>query len=114
MRERDPANAGYLTSVNTPFSVWVVVFLALALANLPFLTLRGLGVIPLQKPKTLGLRALELLVCYLLAGLAGLAFERRAGEIAPQTWEFYAITVFLFLTFAFPGFVYRYLVMRNR
>ena len=52
-------------------------------------------------------------MCYgLVAGLGAL-FEARAGQIAPQTWEFFAITVFLFLTLAFPGFVYRYLLVRR-
>jgi hypothetical protein len=51
-----------------------------------------------------------LVVLYLIAGALGLLLEQRAGQIAPQTWEFYAITVTLFLTIAFPGFVYRYLL----
>ncbi|MBN9340837.1 MAG: DUF2818 family protein, partial [Comamonadaceae bacterium] len=43
-----------------------------------------------------------------------LLLERRAGQIAPQGWEFYAVTATLFATFAFPGFVFRYLVRRRR
>jgi hypothetical protein len=35
--------------------------------------------------------------------------EKRAGQIGPQTREFYAIAATLFLTFAFSGFVFRYL-----
>ena len=46
---------------------------------------------------------------YLLAGGVGLYLEQRAGQIAPQGWEFYAITGALFITFAFPGFTWRYL-----
>ena len=48
-------------------------------------------------------------------GKAGFAMllERRAGQNAPQGWEFYAITGTLFLTLAFPGFVYRYLLRRH-
>ena len=42
-----------------------------------------------------------------------LLLEKRAGQIAPQGWEFYAITGTLFITLAFPGFVYRYLVRRR-
>ncbi len=87
--------------------------LAVAGANMPFLTARALGLIRLQHPKTLGLRLGELLVFYLLTGAIGLALEQRAGQIAPQTWEFYAITGALFLTLAFPGFVYRYLFKRH-
>jgi hypothetical protein len=40
----------------------------------------------------------------------GLILEQRVGQIAPQAWQFYAITATLFVTFAFPGFVYRYLL----
>jgi hypothetical protein len=46
-------------------------------------------------------------------GAVGLFLENRAGQIAPQKWEFYAITVALFFTLAFPGFVYRYLLKRK-
>jgi hypothetical protein len=43
----------------------------------------------------------------------GLLLENRAGQIAPQGWEFYAITGALFITLAFPGFIYRYLLKHN-
>jgi hypothetical protein len=113
VRPRHTANAGHLIAVSTTFAVWLVVLLALGAANLPFLTSRLLGVIPLKKPKTIGLRLLELLGMYVVVGLIGLLLERRLGQIAPQTWEFYAITGALFLTLAFPGFVYRYLLKRS-
>jgi hypothetical protein len=70
---------------------------------------RLLAVLPLSATKSLGLRLLELMACYLLVGALGMLLEKRAGQIAPQNWEFYAITAALFLTFAFPGFVFRYL-----
>lgn len=56
------------------------------------------------------MRLLELLALYLIVGAVSLLLEQRAGQIAPQTWEFYAITATLFLTIAFPGFIYRYLL----
>lgn len=87
--------------------------ISLGAANLPFLTSRLLGLIPLRKPKTLGTRLLELLGLYIVAGAIGLFLEQRLGQIAPQGWEFYAITAALFLTFSFPGFVYRYLLKRS-
>lgn len=90
-------------------SVWILVLTALCAANLPFVNHRLMGVIALSKPKTPWARLAELLVFYFLAGGVGLALEQRAGQIAPQAWEFYAITAALFVTFAFPGFVYRYL-----
>ena len=72
-----------------------------------------MAVATLKTPKSLGLRLLELVVFYFLVGGIALFLEKRVGQIAPQNWEFYAITGALFLTFAFPGFVYRYLLKRR-
>lgn len=92
-------------------AVWLVLGLAFFAANLPFLNNRLLALVALARPtKSLGLRLLELLLGYFLVGALGLLLERQLGQIAPQGWEFYAITAALFLTFAFPGFVFRYLV----
>jgi Protein of unknown function (DUF2818) len=90
-------------------SVWLVVLLALLLANLPFISKRLFAVLALKNHKSLALRLAELFVGYLVAGGFGLYLEQRSGQIAPQGWEFYAITGALFVTFAFPGFTYRYL-----
>lgn len=91
-------------------AVWTLVIIALCAANLPFVSQRFMAVIAMVKPKTPWLRLLELVIFYLIAGGIGLALEQRAGQIAPQRWEFYAITATLFVTFAFPGFIYRYLL----
>jgi hypothetical protein len=90
--------------------VWALVLLALLAANLPFISQRFMLVYPLSSTKTLPLRLLELVLWYFIVGALGLALEHRAGQIAPQGWEFYAITGTLFVTFAFPGFVLRYLL----
>jgi hypothetical protein len=94
-------------------SIWLVLVLAFCAANLPFVTERLLGVIPVAQGKNLGMRLGELVLMYLVVGGIGLLLEQRAGQIAPQRWEFYAITAALFLTFAFPGFVWRYLFKRK-
>jgi hypothetical protein len=91
-------------------AVWFVVLAALVGANLPFFNQRLLAVIPLKAGKNLPIRLVELAVCYFVVGGMALLLEQRAGQIAPQGWEFYAITAALFLTLAFPGFVYRYLM----
>ncbi len=90
-------------------SVWVVVLVALLLANLPFISNRLFAVLALKSPKNLATRLAEMVVWYFVAGGLGLFLEQSAGQIAPQGWEFYAITGALFITFAFPGFTYRYL-----
>jgi hypothetical protein len=94
-------------------SVWFVVLVALLAANLPFLNDRLLAVVPLRFPKNLGIRLLELVLLYFVVGGLGLLLEQRLGRIAPQGWEFYAITGTFFLTLAFPGFVFRYLYKRH-
>ena len=94
-------------------SVWLVVLLALLVANLPFISNRLFALYTLKSPKNLALRLAEMLVWYLAVGGLGLYLEQRSGQIAPQGWEFYAITGALFLTFAFPGFTYRYLFKRR-
>ena len=91
-------------------SVWLVIVVAFVTANLPFVNQRVLALIPLSGPKILAVRLAELVVFYFIAGGVGLALENQAGQIAPQGWQFYAITGALFVTFSFPGFVYRYLL----
>ena len=90
-------------------SVWMLVALALLAANLPFLSNRLLLFYRLQGNKNLAIRLAEMTVWYFVVGGLGLYLEKRVGQIAPQGWEFYAITGTLFITFAFPGFIYRYL-----
>lgn len=79
-------------------------------ANFPFFTDSLFGLVRLKSaPKSFAWRLLELLVLYLLViGIAHL-LESRLGNAFRQEWQFYAITVCLFLVFAFPGFVLRYL-----
>jgi hypothetical protein len=90
-------------------SIWIVILAAFAAANLPFLNERLLGVVPLGNRKSLAVRVAELVVLYFIVGGLGLLLENSAGQIAPQGWEFYAVTGALFITLAFPGFIWRYL-----
>jgi Protein of unknown function (DUF2818) len=94
-------------------SVWLVIVAAVFAANLPFLSQRLLAVIPLASGKNLAIRLAELVLLYFVVGGAGLLLEKRLGQIAPQGWEFYAITGTLFVTLAFPGFVWRYLLKHH-
>ncbi|QNP48071.1 DUF2818 family protein [Diaphorobacter aerolatus] len=95
-------------------AIWLVILAAFAAANWPFLSQRLMLVGPLPKgAKPFAVRLLELVVLYLVVGLIAMLLERRAGQNAPQGWEFYAVTATLFITLAFPGFVYRYLVRRR-
>lgn len=95
------------------WQIGVVLLLAVLAANLPFVNQRLLLLGPLRHPKPLAWRLLELVLLYFVVGGIGLALEQQAGQIAPQGWEFYAVTGTMFLTLAFPGFVYRYLLQRH-
>lgn len=64
--------------------------------------------------KSFLVRLLELLVFYALVGALGFAFEINMGNSFAQTWEFYAITLSLFVVLGYPGFVYRYLLRRRK
>lgn len=89
--------------------VWLVLIVALTLANLPFVNERVFVVGPRHAPKSLGWRLLELFVFAVISLGLGFVIEARVGQRHPQGWEFYAAFACLFLTFAFPGFVWRYL-----
>ena len=95
--------------MSTTAAVWLVLLLALVAANLPFVNERLFVVGPQRAPKSLAWRLLELLVLGALVVGLGVALEARIGQRHPQGWEFYAVAVCLMLTFAFPGFVWRYL-----
>lgn len=88
---------------------------ALVAANLPFMNERWLvaGPVATADRKPMWGRLVELVLLYFVVGGLALLLERRAGQIYPQGWEFYAITATLFLTLAFPGFVWRYLTKRR-
>ena len=90
----------------------ILVLLALLAANLPWFSERLFFMMPVKK-KHAGWQLLELVVLYfVMGGIAFLSERLTMGQIAPQNWEFYATTACLFLVFAFPGFVWRYLWRR--
>ncbi|MBS0391504.1 MAG: DUF2818 family protein [Proteobacteria bacterium] len=95
-------------------AIWLVIVAALVAANLPFVNDRWL-IVGKRAPhgKPFPARALELVLLYILVGLLARVIEQRAGQVASQGWEFYAVTAALFITLAFPGFVYRYLMRRG-
>ena len=107
--------------MDSSLAVMLVIALALAGANLPFVNERLFGCVPVPGGKTadgearnkaFALRLLELVALYFIVGLVARLLESRIGSVFVQTWEFYAVTGCMFLVLAFPGFVLRY--MRKR
>jgi hypothetical protein len=106
--------------MNVSLASWLVIAVALVLANLPFFNEYVFGFIPLKPAQPGGARnkhpawrLLELIVLYFVVGALAYALESRIGNVFAQTWEFYAITGCLFIVLAFPGFVMRYLRKRR-
>ncbi|QYG03646.1 MULTISPECIES: DUF2818 family protein [Massilia] len=106
--------------MDSSLAALLVIALALAGANLPFVNERLFGLVPVPggkgagepRNKVFALRLLELVVLYFVVGLVARLLESRIGSVFVQTWEFYAVTGCMFLVLAFPGFVMRY--MRKR
>ena len=93
--------------------VLLVLGVAVVAANLPFVTERLLIFGPRREAKGLAWRLLELLLLYAATLGLGASIESRIGQRQEQGWEFYAALACMFLTFAFPGFVWRYLRRRR-
>jgi hypothetical protein len=92
----------------------IILALAFVAANLPFVLERRLFVLPPRgEDKSLAWRLLELVLMYFAIGGLAWLVEKNLGPVHPQRWEFYATTACLFLVFAYPGFVYRFLWRRR-
>ncbi len=92
------------------FSTTLLLILAFIAANLPFLLERIFFIVkPKAGSKNFAWRLLELVVLAFVVGGIALLLEGKLGDVHRQNWEFYAINAALFVVFAYPGFVYRYL-----
>ena len=91
----------------------ILLAIALIAANLPFVTERLFFIKLLTSDKHIGWHLLELVALYFVVGGIAWLLENKTGSVQRQNWEFYAITASMFLVFAFPGFVYRYLWRRK-
>ena len=90
-------------------SVVLLVLIALVAANLPWLSGKVFIFLPAPKQgKRNRICWLEWSVYYFLVGLVAMGLEYKAtGGTHAQDWEFYVITLCLFLVFALPGFLFR-------
>ena len=96
----------------TAASAFLLFAVAATAANAPFFSHRILFIWAPKgerRDKHGGWRVLEVVVLYLLTLALAKALEARIGAVYPQGWEFYAVTVCLFLVLGYPGFVLRYL-----
>ena len=96
--------------MNEATAALALIAIAIFVANLPWMSERILLVgKPAEGHKRAWWRWLEWLLLYFIVGGMALGVEHKVtGQIYPQDWEFYAITLCLFLVFALPGFLYRH------
>lgn len=74
------------------------------------LALPSVLVSPYVKIKKLAVRLFELLTMYFLVGSVGFMIEAYFANSVPQQWQFYAISLSIFVVLGFPGFVWRHLM----
>ncbi|MCC8992252.1 MAG: DUF2818 family protein [Candidatus Contendobacter sp.] len=88
--------------------------LAVVVANLPWLSDRGLFFIARNvQLKSFWLQLIEWGLLYGLVLGMGFGLEYKTiGAVHLQDWEFYTVTLCLFAVSALPGFVYRYQLRR--
>jgi len=91
-------------------SILVLLVVAAISANIPWLSERFLFIFPLpQHNKKVWMRLLEWVLLYILVGAIAMGMEQKIyGQRHAQSWEFYVVTVALFMLFALPGIIYRF------
>lgn len=104
--------------MSTTIAIFILFILALIAANIPFISDRVMFLYASKSRKIFWLRLLEWFSMYLLTLALATGLEIKLyGEAYskiweiwhfPQYWEFYIITLCLFLVFALPGFIYQY------
>lgn len=104
--------------MNQSLALYLLITFAVVAANLPFLSERLFAVLPYRRAgqaavKPFWVRAGELLVLYGVSVSLGFAFEARLGNRFVQAWEFYAITLSVFVVLGYPAYVWRYLLQRR-
>jgi len=104
--------------MSTSVAILILFIMTLAAANIPFISDRILLFIDSKSPKSFWLRLFEWFIMYVLTLALAMGLEIKLyGEAYskvwefwnfPQHWEFYTITLCLFLVFALPGYIYHY------
>lgn len=90
-------------------AVWLLLVTAIVLSNIPFILSNRLFIFLKVPDKSVIITAGEWFLYFIITGFFAYMLENKSmGHVAPQDWEFYTVTFFMFMIFAFPGFVYRY------
>jgi len=90
--------------------ITILLIASIIAANLPWLTERSLLIFPPQPSgKPVWMRLIEWFILFIIMGGVAIGLEIKAtGGSHSQDWEFYWVSLFLFMIFALPGFIYRH------
>jgi len=104
--------------MSSSIAVIILFIITLIAANIPFISDRILLVRETNDNKKFWLRAIEwfLMSIVVMAIAIGLEIKLHGSAYSnvwefwnfSQHWEFYSITLCLFIVFALPGFIYHY------
>lgn len=104
--------------MSSPFAVSILFIVSLIAANIPFISDKKLLLLSSDNEKKFWLRALEWFLMYLVVMAIAIGLEIKLHGNAYRNvwefwdfsahWEFYSITLCLFVVFALPGFIYHY------
>lgn len=104
--------------MTTSIAIPILFIISIIAANIPFLTDKVLLIFGSNQQKSFWLRFAEWFLMYLIVMAIAIGLETKLyGEAYKpvwefwnfsQNWEFYFITICLFLVFALPGFLYHY------
>jgi len=99
-------------------AVLILFIVTLIAANIPFISNRVLLVLKEDDNKSFWLRFAEWFIMYIIVMAIAIGLETKLHGAAyasvwefwnfSQNWEFYSITLCLFVVFALPGFIYHY------
>lgn len=90
-------------------AVWVLLVTAIVLSNIPFILSNRLFIFIKVPEKSIWINFAEWFLYFIITGFFAYLLENKSmGHVAEQSWEFYTINLFMFMIFAFPGFIYRY------
>lgn len=100
-------------STGLSVETWLIILIGLVTANIAFFSPKFLF-IKVLSDKHVGWCLLEMLVWYAVVGLFAYILEKMIGNPFPKAWEFYVVTLCLYLVAAFPGFSWRFLVKHRQ
>lgn len=95
--------------MNQSVAITVLLLIGVVLANWPFFSGRLLLVGPSRPERGFGWRLLEVLLLGAALVFVGFVWEDHMGRRHEQGWAFYVTMLCLMVTFAFPGFAWRFL-----